>query len=57
MKNIGSVMPKLNRIEIKCDAILRRLFMRSNGEMDNLINKMNAAAMELERMAGTDIRK
>lgn len=57
MKNIGSVMPKLNRIEIKCDAILRRLFMRSNGEMDNLINKMNAAAMELERMARTDIRK
>ena len=57
MKNIGSVMPTLNRIEIKGDAILRRLFMRSNGEMDNLINKMNAAAMELERMARTDIRK
>lgn len=56
MKNIG-IMPKLNRIERKCDLILGRIPCRTNENMDALIRKMSTAASELERISKPDIRK
>lgn len=52
MKNIG-IMPRLNRIECKCNEILSRLSVRrvDESKMDGLIMKMNMAAKELEGMA------
>lgn len=54
MKMSGNIMPRLVRIDRKCDSIIRLLGTgKQNGEkVDSLIRKMDLAARELEQMAG-----
>lgn len=58
MKNIG-ILPKLDRIERKCNAILNRLSTSRDdkSKVDSLILKMSAAAKELELMTRSDIQE
>ena len=55
-KKNGSLLPRLARIESKCDRILRRL-PDSTGmkPVDDLIDKMRDAAFELQKKARSDI--
>lgn len=56
-KTNGSLLPRLLRIESKCDKILRRLPERVQMKpMDDLILKMREAANELQRKARSDIQ-
>lgn len=53
----GGLLPRLVRIEGKCDKILRRLPDRVQAKpMDELIMKMRDAASELQRRARSDIQ-